>query len=156
MSLGRFLLVRFNRGPLLLRRLGLGGCERRLGLRWMVLTTRGRRTARPRTVMVDVLGRDEAADLHFVCVSKGERTSWYRNILAHPSFTAEVDGRRFEARLAGALPPDRVEEVAVDFFRRHPLYTRFACLLFGIRFGDETGYRRLARTWTVVGIGPTG
>ena len=38
--------------------IGLGGMERIIDFRLMRLTTKGRRTGRPHTVMVDVLGHE--------------------------------------------------------------------------------------------------
>src|SRR5262249_26405392 len=46
--------------PLWLHHAGIRGIERVLGIDWIVLTTRGRRTGAERSVMLDVVGHDPA------------------------------------------------------------------------------------------------
>ena len=78
--------------PLLYRR----GLARRMGPRFLLPTTTGRRTGLARTV-----GLNYARDGHTVYViSAFGRTDWYRNLVAHP--VVEVQGRH--RALAGPGP----------------------------------------------------
>jgi deazaflavin-dependent oxidoreductase (nitroreductase family) len=117
------LATAMHRLPLWLHRLGLRGYERLLGIDWLVLTTRGRRSGAPRTVMLDVIGRDEATDTWYVQPADGRRANWLRNALANPTVTVEVRGRRFVAR-ADNVTGDEGADVVLRFIRTHPLYAR--------------------------------
>jgi deazaflavin-dependent oxidoreductase (nitroreductase family) len=111
------------RAPLLLRRVGIRGFERVLGVEWIVLATVGRRTGRPHVVMLDVVGYHAASDAYYVQPADGRRADWVRNVAANPLVTAEVGGRRFRARVADVTGPEGAE-VVLHFIRTHPLYAR--------------------------------
>lgn len=95
-----WLARQFLRAPVLLYRLGLGS---RLQKKFLVLTTTGRRTGRPRTVALDYL---QEGGRVFVFAGSGPRSHWYRNLLAQPRATVQVGARRFQ----GVARP--VEDVA--------------------------------------------
>src|SRR5262245_13068347 len=119
--------------PLWLHRLGLRGYERLIGIDWIVLTTRGRRSGEPRTVMLDAVGHDPATDTWYVQPADGRRAHWLRNALAHPVVTVEVRGRRFDAR-ADDVTGDEGADVVLHFIRSHPLYARL--IVFFIPYVD--------------------
>ena len=73
--------------PLLYRR----GLARRMGPRFLLPTTTGRRTGLARTV-----GLNYARDGHTVYViSAFGRTDWYRNLVAHPVVEVQVGTERW-------------------------------------------------------------
>jgi deazaflavin-dependent oxidoreductase (nitroreductase family) len=109
--------------PLLLHRAGVRGLERVLGIDWMVLTTTGRRSGRPHVVMLDVVGHHAAGDVYYVQPADGRRADWVRNVAASPLVTAEVGGRRFQARVDDVTGSEGAE-VVLHFIRSHPLYAR--------------------------------
>ena len=111
------------RVPLLLRRVGIRGFERLLGIEWVVLTTVGRRSGRPHVVMLDVVGYHAASDAYYVQPADGWRADWVRNVAANPLVVAEVGGRRFRGRVADVTGPEGAE-VVLHFIRTHPLYAR--------------------------------
>jgi len=78
----------------LLYRIGLG---RLLGQRFLLLEHRGRRSGRLRRVVVEVVRRDPDRDAWIVASAWGERTQWYRNLLAQPEAMVQVGGRRRSA-----------------------------------------------------------
>jgi deazaflavin-dependent oxidoreductase (nitroreductase family) len=119
-----------DRIPLWLHRLGVRGYERLLGVDWIVLTTRGRRTHRPRTVVVDAIGHDEAADVWYVQPADERRAQWVRNLRAHPFAIVEVRGRRFEA-CATEVTGAEGAEIVLRFIRGHPRYARLVVWLVG-------------------------
>lgn len=73
----------------------------------LILTTRGRRSGEPRSV---VLGYARTGD-RFVVIASGngapDDPAWYRNVLASPDVTVEIEGDRFEARASTLSGPDR-------------------------------------------------
>jgi deazaflavin-dependent oxidoreductase (nitroreductase family) len=107
----------------LLHRVGIRGVERALGIDWLLLTTTGRRSGRPHGVMLDAVGHDPATDTYYVQPAEGRRADWVRNVAANPDVTAEVRGRRFEARVADVTGPEGAE-VVLHFIRTHPAYAR--------------------------------
>ena len=142
--------------PLRLHALGIRGYERLLGIDWLVLTTRGRRTGHPRTVMVDVVGHDATTDTWYVQPADAERSHWLRNLRAHPIATVEVRGRRFRA-CATEITGDEGAEVVLRFIRGHPLYARLIIWLVGYvdspdRSDDEL--RERLRTVPVMALRP--
>jgi deazaflavin-dependent oxidoreductase (nitroreductase family) len=149
----RGLLRVFFRFPVYLHRLGFGGWERLIGAQWMLITTTGRKSGKPRQVMVDVMEYDKATDTYLVEAAYGTRADWYRNIQAHPDFTAQVGRRKFHAR-AVALNPDQAVDKMLDFFRRKPAYTRAVMAMVGLKFKDEAELREFARHLTLVAIKP--
>jgi len=118
------------RAPLWLYRAGVRGYERLIGIDWLVLTTRGRRTGAPRTVMVDVVGHDAATDTWYVQPADARHSDWLRNLRAHPVATVEVRGRRFRAH-ATEVTGTEGAEVVLRFIREHPRYARLIVWFIG-------------------------
>lgn len=119
-----------HRAPLRLHRFGIRGYERLLGIDWIVLTTRGRRSGEPRTVVLDAVGHDVATDTWYVQPADARRAHWLRNVLAHPAATVEVRGRRFDATARDASGPEGAD-VVLRFIRTHPWYARLVVWLVG-------------------------
>lgn len=84
----------------------------------IVLTTTGRRSGLPRTVLVQVF--DDGSDLYVVAANSGltRPPGWYFNVLADPRIAGELDGTRLELR---AEPLSEAE--AADRWRRVVLPT---------------------------------
>ena len=135
--------------PLHLHRAGIRGYERLLGIDWLVLTTRGRRTGRPHAVMLDVVGHDPAADTWYVQPADGRRADWVANATADPHVVAEVRGRRFDALVTDVTGPEGAE-VVLRFVRAHPWYARLIVWLVGyvdaLDYPDDVLRQKLART----------
>jgi deazaflavin-dependent oxidoreductase (nitroreductase family) len=101
----RALLRAFVRTHVLAYRLTRG----RVGSAWrkasiLLLTTRGRKSAKQRTT--PVLCLQDGARFVVVATNNGapRHPAWYLNLLAHPRADVEVKGKRFarDARTAGA------------------------------------------------------
>jgi deazaflavin-dependent oxidoreductase (nitroreductase family) len=125
---GRRLRDRLYRLPIGLRALGVRGYERLLGVEWVVVTTRGRRSARPHTVILDVVGRAAGEDTVYVSPANGRRSDWVRNALVHPEVGLEVGGRRLRALARDATGAEGAE-VMLRFVREHPRYARLVAAL---------------------------
>ena len=127
---GRLLRMLFK-VPLFLHRIGLGGSERIFGIRLMLITTKGRRTGRSHSVMVDVLDHDAEEDAYYVGSAYGDRADWVRNIRANPVFEAQVGKRLFSAR-ARRVPNPESAEIVADYIDAHRLYAKSITRVMGI------------------------
>lgn len=145
------------RVPLWLHGAGIAGYERLLGIDWLVLTTRGRRSGRPRQVVLDVIAHEEDGDVWYVQPADEVRAQWFLNVRAHPSVRVEVRGRRFEAR-ATVLTGPAAARIVRRFLREHPWYARVVVWLVGyvdrIDLPDAELLARLEGV-TVVALRPT-
>ena len=140
------LLRWFFRAPLFLEKVGLGGWERILGIRFMRITTKGRRTGKPHRVLVDTLGYDEAGDVYYVTSAYGERADWVRNIRANPVFQVHIGGREFNAVAEKVAEPKSVE-IMCRYLEEHRRYSRLMYRLLGVdlaSLSEEELYGRLA------------
>jgi deazaflavin-dependent oxidoreductase (nitroreductase family) len=130
-------LLRF---PVLLYRIGLG---RLLGQRFLLLEHRGRRSGRLRRVVVEVVRRDRERDAWVVAAAWGERTQWYRNLLARPEATIQVGGRRLRVR-ARPLRAAETEAALLDYARRNPASLHGIARFLGTTWdGSDEGVRAL-------------
>ena len=102
------------RAPVLVYRIGLGGLmpgRPMLGGLMpghLMLTTVGRRSGRPRRVVVD-MWHDTTTDTYYVASGFGEHADWYRNLQANPEVGVQVGWRKLRAR-ATTLPVEEAEE----------------------------------------------
>jgi deazaflavin-dependent oxidoreductase (nitroreductase family) len=130
---GRFRRLLF-RAPLLLDRMGVRGLERLMawacGVEWIVLETIGRRTGRPHTVVLDVVGRDAERDAYYVQPAYGRAARWVRNVVAHPEVTARIGDRVVRARVREATGAEG-SKVVLRFIRAHPRYARVVVWFVG-------------------------
>ena len=95
--------------------------------RAIVLTTTGRRSGRPRTVLVQVF--QEGADLFVVAANSGlpRPPGWYFNLLARPCLVGELDGQRLQCRaerLSEAEAADRWYRVVLAAAPDYEKYAR--------------------------------
>jgi deazaflavin-dependent oxidoreductase (nitroreductase family) len=97
--------------PLLLYRLGLGPLVNLLPL--LIITTRGRKSGRPRH---SVLEYRRHGTKHYVVSAWGRRTQWLQNLLAHPLVTVQKGQDRFGAR--ATLVEDSGEALRVLYLFR--------------------------------------
>ena len=141
----RGLLGWFFRMPVWLFRLGLG----RFMPWWIMLTTVGRRSGRPRQNVVDVVKRD--ADAVYVIAAYGDRADWVRNLKANPSLKAQMRGHTFGAR-AVFLPGDEAGGLMVDLFRSRPAYVRAVLRAIGVQAASEEDVRNAGVNMLVVKI----
>jgi|SRR5664280_1089365 len=88
--------ARFGGVAIWLYRVTRGRITRPWGKRALVLTTRGRRTGRTRTVLLQYF--PDGADFVVVAANSGrpKHPGWYHNLTAAPDATVEIDGRRMQ------------------------------------------------------------
>ena len=147
------LLKFFFKIPVWLHKMGFVGWERLIGAQWMLITTIGRKTGKPREVMVDVMEYNKAADTYYIEAAYGAHTDWFRNLQSNPIFEAQVGRRKFKAR-AGALSNEGAGEMLVQFYRRKPAYTRSVMAMAGMKFKDEDDLRVIGKNLTLLAVKP--
>ena len=147
------LLKFFFKVPVWLHKLGFGGWERLIGAQWMLITTKGRKTGKPREAMVDVMDYDKANDTYYIEAAYGARADWYKNMQSNPIFEAQVGRRKFKAR-ASTLPNKDAGEILVQFYRHKPAYTRSVMTMAGMKFKDEDDLRVIGKNLTLLAVKP--
>ena len=91
----------------------------------LILTTRGRSSGEPRSVVIGY--RPSGAAMVVIASNNGAEgdPQWYRNLLADPHATAEVGGRKFEVRARTAEGEERDRMGAlIDYLERQQALTR--------------------------------
>jgi deazaflavin-dependent oxidoreductase (nitroreductase family) len=124
------LLRALYRAPLVAYRLGLAGREHWIGMHWILVVTRGRRSGREHAVLLDLLGEDASRRRHYVQAAYGRAADWVRNIEAHPRFEAQVGTERFAARMEPAQEED-ARAVMLAYVRAHSFYSPFIARMLG-------------------------
>ncbi|WP_199432657.1 nitroreductase family deazaflavin-dependent oxidoreductase [Qaidamihabitans albus] len=135
--------------PIRLYRLGLGWL---LGRRLLYLVHIGRKSGRPREVVLEVVGRDSG---YLVCAGFGPNTDWYRNVLDTPEVTIQV-GRHRTRAVAEALPTEEGGDVMALYGAQRPrLARRGLRKLMGIEVdGSTEDFRAAGRTLPFVRFTP--
>ncbi len=118
------------RAPLVAYRLGLAGREHWIGMRWILIVTRGRRSGREHAVLLDRLGEDPTRGRYYVQAAYGRDADWVRNVETHPGFEAQVGTERFAARLE-PVPDEEARAVMLAYVRSHALYSPFIARMLG-------------------------
>ena len=147
------LLKFFFKVPIWFHKLGFGGWERLVGAQWMLITTKGRKTGKPREAMVDVMDYDKATDTYYIEAAYGARADWYKNMQNNPIFEAQVGRRKFKAR-AGALSIEGAGDMLVQFYRNKPAYTRSVMAMAGMKFKNEDELRIIGKNLTLLAVKP--
>jgi len=106
--------------PLTIWRMGLGWLFRPLPM--FVLTTRGKKTGRPRHVMIEPGFLDGKI---YVVPGWGERTQWSRNITADPDVTVQRRGETFAADAVPVTDEGELSAVFQHFRDTSPMFKPF-------------------------------
>ena len=147
------LLKFFFKIPVWFHKIGFRGWERLIGAQWMLITTIGRKSGKPREAMVDVMDYDSAADTYYIEAAYGSHADWVRNIEANPQFEAQVGRRKFQARLS-ALSSENSGALMVKFYRAKPAYTRSVMAMVGMKFEGEDELRKIASQLKLFAVKP--
>jgi hypothetical protein len=121
------------KAPLVAYRLGLAGREHWIGMHWIAVVTRGRRSGKEHTVLLDLLGHDRERGRRYVQAAYGRDADWVRNAEASGgSVAAQVGRERFAARLE-SVAPGEAHAVMLAYVRAHSLYSPFIARMLGYR-----------------------
>jgi deazaflavin-dependent oxidoreductase (nitroreductase family) len=118
----------------------------------MFLTTIGRKTGKPHSVVVDVVKHDK--DIYFINSGWGLKSDWFRNLIANPNVQVQVSRRKFRGK-AVVLPSEEAGDILVEFISQHPNYVRLMMKIIGleIKFNEEE-IRSLVSAMPIVAIRP--
>lgn len=125
------LSARLARFPRHLYRVGLG---RLFGWRMVLIEHTGRRSGLRRQTVVEVVQRTErSVD---VAAAWGERSDWYRNLMADPTCRISTGSWRRRPAVASRLAPQDAAEVLTRYGRDHPRAARALGRRFALPFDD--------------------
>jgi deazaflavin-dependent oxidoreductase (nitroreductase family) len=122
----------------LLYRLHLGWL---LGYRRLLLTHLGRKTGQLRHTALDVMRFDPATKECLVVSMYGERSDWFRNIMARPALEVQTGHDRF-VPVQRILPPEEAQAVMDALWRRYPRAVRLGLRLLGFQYDDTEASRQ--------------
>jgi deazaflavin-dependent oxidoreductase (nitroreductase family) len=117
----------FFRAPLWLWRLGLGPL---IGDLFLILTTTGRKSGQPRPIALEY---HRARGAIYVVSAFGERSNWYRNLLADPRVTVQTARATEAMRASHVIDDAELLEVYEVFKRRDPPLTHWYMRSLGIK-----------------------
>ena len=115
------LLWLFYKAPLVQHRLGLGPLLRRF-FRVLVLTTRGRKSGRPRHTMLEHTWHNGRA---YIAPGWGERTLWYQNILADPRVTVQRSASPYGAVAVRVTEDSELAELYRAMAGKSPVWKEY-------------------------------
>jgi deazaflavin-dependent oxidoreductase (nitroreductase family) len=118
-----------------------GGVARPWKVDALLLTTRGRRSGRERTVVLQYFPDGDAMIVAAANDGGASHPGWYFNLAAEPAALVEVMGRTIAVR-AEELPPDEAAAWWGRILERSPDYERYA--------------RAAARTFPIIRLVPVG
>lgn len=102
-----------------------GGITRLWKVDALLLTTRGRRSGRQRTVVLQFFPDGDAIVIAAANDGGASHPGWYFNLAANPAASVEVMGRTIAVR-ADELPPGEAADWWQRILRRAPSYERYA------------------------------
>ena len=139
------------RAPIWLYRLGLGGL---LGQRFVYLTHTGRKSGQPRHTVLEVIDHDKTTGAYFVASGFGDKSDWYRNVMANPQVNIQVGRKHMPAR-AERLPEASAEKELLSYNQRYPTLIRILARVIGYKLnGTEEDVRGLAHFIPIVAFYP--
>lgn len=116
-----------------------------LGHRFVLINHVGRRTGRPRRVVVEVVAREPVTGTVTVASGFGPGADWYRNLLARPDVSIQVGARRARVR-AVPLTAEQGGAVMVTYARRHGRAARVLSRYLGfVVNGGADDYRAVGQ-----------
>lgn len=126
-----------------------------LGDRFLMLTHVGRKSGKPRQVVLEVVSHDKTTDTYVVASGWGEKSNWFRNIEKTPAVVVHVGQRRFGAT-AVRLSIEEGERELRDYARRHPMaFKELSTIMLGRRFaGTEEDCAVLAQSVPLIAFKP--
>lgn len=93
------------------------------GGRFLLLEHTGRKSGRPRTVVLEVIGHP-APETYRVVSGLGRSAQWFRNVVRHPQVRVTVGRRRNADATAEVLSPAAGAAALADYATAHPAVWR--------------------------------
>ena len=123
-----------------------------IGRRVLLLTTTGRKSGTPR---VTPLQYDEIDEIFYVGSARGDKSDWYRNILADPQVEVRVKSHHFTGLAEAIADVERVADFLEIRLARNPIMMGNLFQIMGFpRKPDRTQIEEYANHRTMVIIHP--
>jgi deazaflavin-dependent oxidoreductase (nitroreductase family) len=106
--------------PIWLYRFHLGWL---LGDRFILLTTIGRKSGKPRQVVVEVVSHHKESGIYVIASGWKEKSDWFLNLQKAPHAEVQSGRRRFAAN-ATRLSIEQADQELYDYAQRHPIAFR--------------------------------
>lgn len=107
-----------------------------------------------RRTVLEVVRHDKQSNTFIVVSGWGERSDWYRNVMAQPQVTIRSGRQRMRTN-AERLPPEQAGEELLDYHRRHPRALKELARIMGYRLdGSREDVRALGRSLPVIAFRP--
>ncbi len=121
-----------------------------LGDRFLLLTHTGRKPGRPHQTAVEVVEHDRVSGTFSVASGWGEKSGWYKNIMAHPQVTIQV-GNQVSSAMAERVSPEQGAQIIQEYARKHPLALReLARIMHYPLDGSETSVMNFGRNVPII------
>ncbi|MFT5013240.1 MAG: deazaflavin-dependent oxidoreductase (nitroreductase family) [Patiriisocius sp.] len=119
--------LKLFRAPIYLYRIGLGGL---LGERFLLLKHRGRRSGRQNETVLEVIHHDKENSTVFVASGFGEKSQWFKNILADNSVHIRLKHSKFDAE-ARVVSSQEARTLLIQYANTHPKSMKAVARLCG-------------------------
>jgi deazaflavin-dependent oxidoreductase (nitroreductase family) len=137
------------RAPIWLYRANLGFL---LGGRFLLLKHTGRKSGLTRQTVLEVVKHDPDSKIYYVASGYGEKSDWYKNIMANPQVSIKVGNQEFQAT-AERLSTESAEEIMLEYGRKHPTALRELARIMGYRIENKDDeYRAIGRLLPIIAI----
>ena len=110
------LKLKIFRAPLYFYRFRLGFL---LGERFILLKHWGRKSGNLKEAVIEVIDNDKANGKIFSASGFGEKSQWYKNILANNSVFVTLKNTEYKA-MTRILPEDEAKNVLLKYAKAHP------------------------------------
>jgi deazaflavin-dependent oxidoreductase (nitroreductase family) len=125
-----------------------------LGHRVLLLTHRGRNSGRVRQTPLEVVRHDRTTEESVVVSAWGERSDWYRNLVASLALEIRIGGDCYVPEQRFLSPEEAYAEIE-RYERRHPWLARTLPRWLGYPLdGTEGARRRFAESVRMVAFRP--
>jgi deazaflavin-dependent oxidoreductase (nitroreductase family) len=120
----------------------------------LLLTTTGRKTGNPHTVVVQY---EKIDDKYYIGASRGKKCDWYRNILANPNVIIEIGDKKRYGIAEAITGEDQIADFLEYRLHKHPLMVGLILRADGCSFHpDRAQLLEYARGIGLVSIRVTG
>ena len=139
------------RAPIWIYKLNLGWL---MGKRFIKITHIGRKSGKPRHVVLEVVKYEPSNRTYYIAAAWGEQSDWVKNIRANPQIKVQVASQKMNV-LAEQLTPEEGEAVILDYAQRHPTAMKSLARFMGYQLdGSEADYRELGRLLLMFALTP--
>jgi deazaflavin-dependent oxidoreductase (nitroreductase family) len=127
-----------------------------LGNRFLMLTHTGRKSGKPRQVVLEVVHHDTETGAYFVAAGWRGKADWFKNIQTNPAIKVTVSTQTFAAN-AQIITPTVATNIYLDYARRYPLaFREISHLMMGETLqATPADCSRLAQSVPLVRLLPT-